>query len=260
MTLPYRTDGEDLERFIEALARGRSLEQVQTLNFSQKGFEGTVTAAECLGFALRDDGGLTQLGQKFALAPEAERRMILLAAMADFEPYSLLLEAIQDRGEGSTETEWIETWWSTHGFGSSSSNRAEGSSTFARFLEYAGAGAYVRGRRGHASRIEWNGDSAPSLPGRDAEGPQSEGSAKDSDQSEQRAAGVANSRGNPPTRQREADSQGVAAGQVELSLPLGPGRTVYLRLPPQLSPKERDRVLALLDHLIVATETEEGTD
>lgn len=252
MTLPYRTDGPDLERFIDALARGRSPEQAQTLNFSQKGFEGTMTAAECLGLATRDEGGLTDQGRAFALASEEERRRILLVAIQTYEPYGLLLEAIQSRREATTETDWIETWWSTHGFGTSGSNRSEGSSTLARFLEYAGIATYIQGRRGHPSRIEWRTGALGQLQVMDRVAGGVEGESRE--ESGQMRTPLSRGQASP-----NPDQTGSADPIVELSMPLSGGRTVYMRLPHTLSTKERERLLALIGHL-VSTEDPQGEE
>ena len=154
--LPYRTDAELLARWLEARARGRAPAQIRSLDFGAKAYEGTLAGAQALGFVHAGRTELTEAGQAYALAPPETRPELLRAALVAYEPYGLLLEALAARGGvESTETAWIETWWATHGYGASATNRAEGAVAFARFADFVGLGSYVQGRRGHPSRIEW---------------------------------------------------------------------------------------------------------
>ena len=243
--LPYRVDGPDLTRFLVARARGRDNTQVQAaLDLSPKAFEGTLSAATALGFLDTTSGTLSELGRQFALAASDDaRRALVIKGFLSFEPYELLLEAIRQRSESITTLDWIETWWNTHGYGSSGSNRTEGSSAFGRLAAFAGMGAYIQGRRGHPSRIEWfDGaleaagseqvqDTPPSPTGatpRDQSGPTSS------------ATSIAPS------------SMQVGADTISLNLPLGAGRVVEIRLPSRMNATEKDRLLQLLAVLIPA--------
>jgi hypothetical protein len=255
-TLPYRTDADDIARFLDALARGRQLDQIQTLNYSKKAFEGTVTAAQELGLVLGDGSELSPLGRRFALADERERKAIMLEALRGHEPYGLLLEALASRDEAVTATDWIEAWWSTHGFGSSGSNRSEGSTAFARLLEYVELGSYYQGRRGHPSRVEWRPGALKTLARSTA------ASAARVDGPE--APAVPELRPAPPQVDVQPREREVAGeDEAELRLPLNGGRRAYIRLPATVTAKEKTRILTLLE-LMIATgdpgQNEEGGD
>lgn len=255
-TLPYRTDADDLARFLDALARGRQLEQIQTLNYSKKAFEGTVTAAQELGLVLGDGSELSPLGRRFALADERERKAIMLDALRGHEPYGLLLEALASRDEAVTATDWIEAWWSTHGFGSSGSNRSEGSTALARLLEYVELGSYYQGRRGHPSRVEWRPGALKALGRSTAVAAARVDSPESTDAPE---PGPAPRRSDPQPKERE----GAGEDEAELRLPLNGGRRAYIRLPATVTVKEKERILTLLDLLITTNDppqVEEGEE
>lgn len=244
--LPYRTDGEDLVRLLEARARGRTIPQIRTLNFSAKNFEGTLLTAQALGLLDQAAEELTDNGRRFALAPEGERQELLHTVLTAFEPYALLLEAISARKPTTaTLTDWIERWWATHGYGSSESNRAEAAATFGRLVEFAGWGSYVPGRRGHPTRIEWREgakwtsalrggvpsaeplhDAVPAAPARP---PVTSRAAQEP----------------APFLMREAlDAYSTAILEVRT------GQTARIRVPSTLTRAEKERLLRLLDLLI----------
>ena len=154
--LPYRTDALALAEWLEARARGRSAEQLREAVESPKGVEGTAAAALALGFVDADGGRLTELGERFALGDEVDRRTLLAGVVRGFAPYAAVFAAIEARGSvAETEVRWIEAFWATRGFGSSASNRREGGAAFGRLSDFAGLGEYIPGRRGRPTRIRW---------------------------------------------------------------------------------------------------------
>ncbi len=250
--LPYRSDAEDLTRLLEALARGWSVQQVRSLNFSAKNFEGTTLTAQLLGLFDSEEEELTAAGRRFALAAAAERQALLLAAMREFEPYGLLLEAIFG-GEAprATEADWIERWWATNGYGSSPSNRAEAATVFGRLAEFVGLGTYIQGRRGHPTRIEWNTapPTAPGLPPRRRVDVQAEpvpppGTAIEEVAPTPTVAPAAAVE--LPAARARADEAPYSTVAVELAA----GRYAQLRVPSRLTRAEKERLLSLLDLLI----------
>lgn len=244
--LPYRVDAADLARYLGARARGRDNNQVQAaLNLSAKGLEGILSAATTLGFLDAASGALSDRGRQFALASSDDvRRKLVEEGMLSFEPYELLFEALLQRDDRVTTLDWIETWWNTHGYGSSASNRTEGASAFGRLSEFAGLGSYIQGRRGHASRIEWTDGALARLSsdGNDPSQPQDEPPPATSAEDSQAGRSV-----QPSSPARSSDVQPDA---ISLNLPLGPGRVVEIRLPAQISAAEKDRLLQLLEVLI----------
>lgn len=260
IVLPYRTESEDLIRLVKNRARGRDLEQIETLNFSKKNFDGTVTAAGTLGFLNQETGDLTAKGRKFALGSPEEKKSLLLDSMLKWEPYDLLLDAIFDRKDEATTLEWIETWWATHGYGNSESNRSEGSTAFARFVEFVGFGSYLQGRRGHQSRIEWEQEAAERIAqGRKQARQDSvqDESAESSRAVEQIQTRAVDSRDEPRRQVVDHGPPSPSDNLVHLKLPLGEGRRVEVRLPQSVTPSERDRIMTLLPHLMNVEEANE---
>lgn len=159
-TLPYRGDWASLEGLVEGLGMGRELGKVAAaLGLKSKSLHGIVLAAERLGLVEQGGAGLTATGRNFALTRNPqERREIVLQAILDHEPYQLLLDYIFRTEEETTPVEHFITWWATSGYGASENNRVEAAAAFANLLDGAGAGSFIRGRRGGVSRIEWNPD------------------------------------------------------------------------------------------------------
>ncbi len=243
--LPYRTSGDDLSRLLDARARGRTLEQIQTLNFSRKALEGTVTAAAALGFLDVESSELTSVGKEYALANNEDRHRLLIAAMLRFEPFELLLEATVREGAEVTDVRWIETWWNAHGYGSSQTNRAEASSAFARLAEFVGLGAYIQGRRGKDTRIEWHDDAKVAL--QNIRPPAPETLSGDSAPYP------------PPNAVEKTKPLGLSAEVSRLVLHLGQGRVAELTLPPRLSLEQKKRLLDIIE-LTVGEEESSETD
>ncbi|MDQ3555907.1 MAG: hypothetical protein M3409_03895 [Gemmatimonadota bacterium] len=248
--LPYRTTGEELGRLIEARARGRELPQIQALNFSAGNFQGTLVAAVELDFLDGDSKELSEAGRAFALADSDGRRALLLEALLRFEPYDLLLEAVFDRGNPrETTLEWIQTWWSTQGYGNSQTNREEGSSAFAKLLEYAGLGSYVQGRRGHPTRVLWLDETPVRIKQlrRPVAGASRAASAETPPPPPSSSGAVA---GKQPSAGDLAEGPAGATENSRLVLQLDAGRVVELSLPPRITAAEKRRVLSILELMI----------
>jgi hypothetical protein len=255
-TLPYRTTGDDIERLASALARGRDLEQVQSLFSSSNNFRGTVSAAEQLGLLDPDTEELTPPGKALALGDPEKKKEVLFSAVLDYGPYELLLEAISGEGifgeDGSefTPVEWIEKWWHTNGYGSSQTNRSEGSSSFAKIVEYLGVGEYKQGRRGHPSRIEWTSDAQLRI--RKARNEEAQEDFRPSpDEGDFHKTGSQNR-----TQVDDKSELSLRPDNNVLTLNLGDDRVAKLSLPPKLTSQEKKRLVDLVD-LMIATEDQE---
>lgn len=263
--LPYRTSGEDLVKLVKHRARGRSMDQVRTMNFSRKGFEGTVRAATALGLVTEEEEDLTDRGRKFALASSGgERQELLLEAILSYEPYELLLDAAFSRNEEATPLEWIETWWSTGGYGNSANNRSEGSTAFARLVDSTSLGDYVQGRRGHPTRIEWVDGAKDRVEEIRRhlldEQPQQQDKKEESKVEDEPPSAVeTRDRSHEPVSAATPDPRESGGGDedtVRLSLPLGDERKVEMTLPAVVTEDERDRILSLVRHLVQVEESE----
>lgn len=281
--LPYRTDALALSEWLEARARGRSAEQLRDAVHSPKGVEGTAAAAAALGFVDTDAGRLTDLGERFALGDEAERRTLLAGALRAYAPFSSVFAAVEARGGGTeTEVRWIEALWATRGFGSSESNRREGAAAFGRLVDFAGLGEYVPGRRGRPTRIRWsvagNGRTPPTAPNggatrtltaaapdlftTPAEPPSApvERPSASSPQprrpssSPQTAEAAASERENSPLRRHDGARAGVRPradlAVNSITVPLAGDAVARVEVPLRLPPAEKRRLLDLLELLI----------
>lgn len=249
--LPYRTTGEEVLSFLNRRVKGHSLEQIQALYSSAHAYQGTLIALTELGF-LGSSGDVTELGQALSLAKDEERARVMLRAVAEYEPYGLLLEALLKgvKPDDATSTDRIERWWSVNQYGKSANNRTEASTAFARFVEFTGLGEYRQGRRGHSSRIEWapqatslldelgsRSDSTPENPTPDTDTqPQDESLPKGGEQEVVKVDAGPSGQGTP--------------GLNTLRLNLSEGRIAVLTLPPRLTQKEKERLLRLVDLLI----------
>ncbi len=260
--LPYRLDVGDLFRWLEARARGRSLAQIRALGFATRSFEGVQAGARAFGLVSADDE-LTPAGERLALASDADRRARLAAAAVRYEPYGLLLESVLNRGVPTdTEISWIETWWATHGYGASQTNRAEAAASFGRLVDYLELGSYIPGRRGHPTRIRWSSEAgervatlaattappprparaapepAPPMPGLPDPLPRPTAAPRTAPSSASTA---------PPVR---PTPESAVAAQNEIRLDLGGGEAAELRLPTALSGEQKRRLLSLVDLLV----------
>ena len=266
--LPYRTDGNDLIRLIEARGRGRAIKQIQSLNFTNTGFQGTVAAAYALKLMLPDSDELTETGRELALSRNTERkREILLESMLQYEPYELLLEAVfaHNHTVDETTTEWIETWWSTHNHGNSQKNRNEGATAFCKLLESAGLGNFFIGRRGRPTRIEWQDNVAENIANlrntfnEDENLPINANEYKHSEPIVDSPDGTnslpTDKPSIPPTKMERPTT---ISGNSELTLPLGTGRIAVLSLPPQLTASEKQRLITMVDLMI--SEVDDDTE
>lgn len=250
-TLPYRTGGEDLERLVDARGRGRTMDQIQTLNFSSGAFAGSVLAAQALGM-LDDADQLTARGKRFALASPGgdERPEVIREGIRAYEPYALLIEAVDARGDEETPVEWCEMWWASHGFGSSQTNRNEGSYTFGKLAAAAGLGDFIAGRRGHSTRVKWSSGLKDYLSFRPGSRPQSTAeSPEEGDELDDSSPADEITDLDPDP----AEKAGPGVNQV--SLRLGEGRVATLRVPGRLTSSQKDRLLKLVD-LMVEVEDE----
>lgn len=242
--LPYRTDAATLAAYLEACARGRAAPpRLRERGLWGKALEGTVVGARELGFLAATGEELTEAGRRFALGEEAERRRLVRAALLGYVPYAEVLGAVQARGEGETDTEWVETWWATRGRGNSPSNRTEGAVVFGRLVDFAGWGRFVQGRRGHATRIEWAAD-APVV----AEAPPEEPAVAEPLPAPPEPPNGA-SEGEP-----ERAGEGGVAGEVRTRVVVrfASGEVARLELPGRLPAAERARLLAMVGSLVEA--------
>ena len=255
-SLPYRISADDLVRFVEARARGRDRSQIMaSLNLSQKALSGLISAAVVLQLVDSDTVELTQTGQLFALAGDTERRDLLLKQISTFEPYELLVEAIFNRdGERVTPLNWIETWWSTHEYGTSNTNREEASTSFARLIEFVRLGSYVQGRHGHASRIEWS-DEAPNRWARVVDPGVRTAPAESLEKADPKGINERDDSLSSNLRRYESEQDVGRFREVGsvLSLQFSEEKKVEIRVPPALTLEEKERLLNLID-LMISTE------
>jgi hypothetical protein len=273
-TLPYRSDPDDIRRYLAALAQGGGETRLASLGLSRKNAEGVSAAVVALGLAAGRDGPLTDKGRRVAVTADADvSATVWRDVVSDYAPYAAIVGAVESATAPLPLTlEWIETYWAANGMGSSESNRAEGAATFARIAEAAAYGRFRQGRRGHVSRVEWNGTSARNeertvhhvLPRRASPAARASGSRRTAaPEPTDEVAEPASSRGEGGTGAPAPVVAGPAAygSAVRDSVPeaepcnrieweLSPGRKLRISVPPRLTPEEAQRVNALLRLLI----------
>jgi len=273
VTLPYRSDPDDIRRYLVALAQGGGESRFAALGLSTKNHEGVVAAIVALGLAAGRQGPLSDKGRRVAVTESAPDSILTWReVIQDYAPYAAITGAVESGTAPLPLTlSWIETYWAANGIGNSESNRAEGAATFARIAEAAGYGRFRQGRRGHVSRIEWSGGST-------------EGDAGSPPRSTPRRNSTA-----PPNARREAvpadrsppgtdpgsvvddigtgspggdaSTEGSSGSSVyadpsrapepnHIVWEISPGRTLRLSLPPRLTPPEAKRINELLRLLI----------
>jgi hypothetical protein len=54
-----------------------------------------------------------------------------------------------------TDIEEVKNFWGKNDFGASPNNRDEAASVFGSFIQLAGLGEFIIGRRGKSTRIKW---------------------------------------------------------------------------------------------------------
>jgi hypothetical protein len=248
--LPNRTTGEDLKLLIESAGRGRTFDQIESLFQGSRTFQSTVQAAQQLGLVEksdRDEIALTDIGKQFARGDNRARSEILLASMLDFEPYDLLLDWILGReNPDQTDIEDVETWWGTGDFGSSQTNIKEGSTAFAKFVEFAGLGEYKQGRKGYSSRIEWSDDAKQQVEeARGSESPKLQRREEDFQEKDEKEPST--SRGADQLFHQETPDAKSSTENNVLTLNLANDRAVHLSLPPKLTTAEKQRLIKLVE-------------
>jgi hypothetical protein len=254
--LPYRTDADEMRRFIAARVRGRTPEQIRSLGFSAKSYEGTASSAEAMGLLEDKNGAASALGRRLALAEPHHLAEVVCDVVLGYPPYSLLVESVlMGGGPVPTPLEWIEMWWATHGFGTSESNRAEAAPVFARLVETAGFGTFVQGRKGHPSRVEWSAGAAALLMHRAvAVGDRRAGVVEDAESEVQpRREGTIHSSPAGKTPDPDDEPPRVAPDRRAANLlqwEIAPGRSLRLSLPPRLSAAEKRHILRVLQVLL----------
>ena len=266
--LPYRSGREELDRWIEARARGRDANQIRNVGFPSKTFEGTVATTRALGLVKADGDELTDAGRKYALSSAPERDALLREEIRRFPPYARLLRAALARGAPPvTETAWMERWWATHGFGSSESNRTEAATLLGKLCESAELGTFIPGRRGHPSRVEWSPGALVALsldtpPTAAATNP-SRAAADDTSPMADRSTNVAEQPSSaarahtkesqdeivPPAYRPKSDRQ-----RSVLHLVLQSGEVSRIEVPSVMSAVDKRRLLTLLDLAVTVSD------
>lgn len=233
------------------------MQQIRSLFTSDPGFQGTASAAEVLNLYDPTAEKLTPLGQELASAEKGESQDALLSAVLNYEPYELLLEAIfasgisREEEKEYTPLKWVESWWEDNGYGSSQTNRDEGSTAFANVVSYVNLGEYKQGRHGHPSRIEWAPDAEKQV---DEARRHLQGKEKrESDKKVAEDDETSLEEENDSVEKRQKGELESPSENNSLTLNLSDGRVAKLSLPPKLSSDEKERLVSLVE-LMVATE------
>lgn len=157
--LPYGTTSDNVKKLLEAIKAKEGSEKNIAAVYSGTKFDSTRKALELLGVVTGLN--LTDIGRKLAFSNDAsEQQRLYLCAVLSYAPYELFLAFQRQQNNFSKETtaDDVINYWGRQEYGNSANNRNEGVSVFFSFLELAGLGKYVIGRKGKNTRFEWNDD------------------------------------------------------------------------------------------------------
>ncbi|MBN3895451.1 MAG: hypothetical protein HWQ41_09335 [Nostoc sp. NOS(2021)] len=157
VTLPYKTDDQDILQLIEAIKRKPDNEKAIKEIYNKSNFETSRKTLEILGI-LDNQLIFSSAGKEFAIEKDNKRKEeLFLQFFLSYTPYGHYLESISQTGDlSTTETETIKDYWWKHNYGSSGSNREDGVVAFGKLISLTGLGKFITGRKGQPSRIEWN--------------------------------------------------------------------------------------------------------
>lgn len=152
-TLPVGANKDNVEKLLEAIKRKSGDEKGINATYSGAQFANVKRALETLG--LIKDYTLTDLGKNILYSTdEKEKEAAFLKAIMSYEPYEYCLNYLaQSKCGKEIKASDVKNYWGKNNYGSSERNREDAFPIFACFLELAGIGELIIGRRGNESRI-----------------------------------------------------------------------------------------------------------
>ncbi|WP_342416676.1 hypothetical protein NST83_04165 [Paenibacillus sp. FSL R10-2782] len=157
-TLPYGTSWENILKLLEAIKKKQGDEKSIRAVYSGAKIDGARKTMEILG--LIDGFNFKALGKELAYETnEEKKREIFRKVILNYPPYELFLAKLtESEFQQETDIENVKNFWGRNDFGASPNNRDEAASVFGSFIELAGLGEFIIGRRGKATRIKWNAE------------------------------------------------------------------------------------------------------
>ena len=161
--LPYSTTHENLIKLIDAIKKKEGNEDAIKKIYSGNKFDSTRRSLEIIGI-LKNGVDLSAEGRQIAYETDEKlRQKLYLKKILEYPAYEHLILNIAQQGfSEDTDLETVKSYWGKHSYGSSPNNRDEAAVVFGYFLQLAGIGEIVLGRRGKSSRIKWS-DAAKTL-------------------------------------------------------------------------------------------------
>lgn len=155
-TLPYGTSWENILKLLDAIKKKQGDEKSIRAVYSGAKIDGARKTMETLG--LIDGFNFKALGKELAYETnEDKKREIFRKVILNYPPYELFLAKLtESEFQQETDIENVKNFWGKNDFGASPNNRDEAASVFGSFIELAGLGEFITGRRGKATRIKWN--------------------------------------------------------------------------------------------------------
>lgn len=151
--LPIGANKDNVEKLLEAIKRKSGDEKGINATYGGAQFASVKRALDTLG--LIKDYTLTELGRNIMYSTdETEKKGAYLKAIMSYEPYEYCLNYLaQSKCGKEIKASDVKNYWGKNNYGSSERNREDAFPIFACFLELAGIGELIIGRRGNESRI-----------------------------------------------------------------------------------------------------------
>ncbi|MCM1501016.1 MAG: hypothetical protein NC124_21365 [Clostridium sp.] len=151
--LPIGANRDNVEKLLEAVKRKAGDEKGINATYGGAQFANVKKALDTLG--LIKDYALTEPGRSIIYSTdEEERKKAYLNAVMSYKPYEYCLNYLaQSKCGKEIKASDVKNYWGKNNYGSSERNREDAFAAFACFLELAGIGELIIGRRGNESRI-----------------------------------------------------------------------------------------------------------
>ena len=161
-TLPYGANADDVLKLIDAIKTKPGNDQGIKQVYGKPNIENSRKVLKVLGISL-DGLNLSDDGRKYAYeTDDTKKQLILLRLILKYPAYEYFLLNVSNDELSETSLENIQNYWGKHSYGNSENNRSNATTIFGQLIELSGLGTFKIGRKGKATRVEWN-DNAQSL-------------------------------------------------------------------------------------------------
>ena len=161
-TLPYGANVDDVLKLIDAIKTKQDNDKGIKQVYGKPNIENSRKVLKALGISF-DGLNLSDDGRKYAYEIDHKKKeLILLRLILKYPAYEYFLLNVTNDELSETSLENIQNYWGKHSYGNSENNRGNATTIFGQLIELSGLGTFKIGRKGKATRVEWN-DNAQSL-------------------------------------------------------------------------------------------------